>query len=152
MIKHVLKSPWSHMTSPKHGVTVPCIKDEKLSSIIAYEHYFSPANYQNKNCFKSQSYCTDEFRSEIYSFIVYFVRRSHWINMIRVYSKINFLVNKCKGVWYLTTLVKDIIILVLWYRIFRDVETEERGHYHPLVAKILPIFILRKWVFFTLID
>lgn len=55
-----------------------------------------------------------------------------------------------KCVWFLTTLVKDTFILVLWYRIFMDVEIEEGGS-HPLVAVIFLIFTLpRKMAFFTL--
>lgn len=57
-----------------------------------------------------------------------------------------------KCVWFLTTLVKDTFILVLWYRIFMDVEIRGGGGgSHPLVAVIFLIFILpRKIAFFTL--
>lgn len=40
-----------------------------------------------------------------------------------------------KCVWFLTTLVKDTFILVLWYRIFMDVEIEEGGGGLPPISR-----------------
>lgn len=45
-----------------------------------------------------------------------------------------------KCVWFLTTLVKDTFILVLWYRTFMDVEIEEGGGLPPISRCDIPNF------------